>query len=394
MENQFNVGDKNILQTERNPVSQPVQIPKKSKVNFWIIFAVVLSVFLLLTSLYSLYLKNKLIKYEFPLVSINNALPTTIITTATFIPYVDVALSNVDPKYDGKRICLFGDYSVGSEHAGFKNVWTANPADFADYLITPVAPDIQKTVIACGVIRYFPEGTGHLGNYKYYLPIEIMTDAQNEKPYLDNIANSKNCDQIPGTNRRSLCYWEFALNSKDINLCKIIDNGKIKDSCFLHVANNLSQRSQCQNISQNIKAGVDFDVYYYNYWLPKGLKLMEFCDAIASSKVEDCDSVTNPEIKDRCLEKVASVSKNQTTCGSIKDLSTKMSCYSKMAIDLRNPALCENLPESHIIRPNGDEDSVVAQSICYYDYVENIKDYQICQKIKDIGYKQTCLTNK
>jgi hypothetical protein len=394
MENQINVGDQNTQQIGQNPVSQTVQTSQKPRVNFWIISTVVVLFFLLLTALYSLYLKDKLTKNEEQLVSTNNAPPPSVIAPTTFTPYIDVALSNLDPKYNKKRICLFGDYSVGREYAGFEDVWTANPAEFADYLITPVTPDIKRSVIACGVINYFPEGTGHLGNYKYYLPIEIMIDVQNEKPYLSSITNVINCNQIHGTNRKSLCYWEFALNNNDSSLCKLIDNGKIKDSCFLHVANDLSQRNLCQNINQNTKAGVDIDVYYNNYWLPRDLQLKEFCEAISSSKIEECDSVTVTEIKDRCLEKVASTTKNQTTCGIIKDLSTKMSCYSKIAIDLHNSSLCENLPESHIIRSDGNEESVVAQSICYFNYVKNTKENEVCQKIKDSGYKSACLNIK
>lgn len=42
MENQINVGDQNTQQIGQNPVSHPVQIPKKPKLNYWMISAGVL----------------------------------------------------------------------------------------------------------------------------------------------------------------------------------------------------------------------------------------------------------------------------------------------------------------------------------------------------------------
>lgn len=47
MENQTNVGNQKIQQIEQNPVSQPVQIPEKPKVNYWMISTIILLVLLL-----------------------------------------------------------------------------------------------------------------------------------------------------------------------------------------------------------------------------------------------------------------------------------------------------------------------------------------------------------
>jgi len=47
MENQINVGDQNSQQIGQNPVNQPVPIPEKLKVNYWMIFAIILLVVLI-----------------------------------------------------------------------------------------------------------------------------------------------------------------------------------------------------------------------------------------------------------------------------------------------------------------------------------------------------------
>ncbi len=43
MENQVNVGDQNTQQVGQNPVSQPMQIPEKPKINYWMVSTLILA---------------------------------------------------------------------------------------------------------------------------------------------------------------------------------------------------------------------------------------------------------------------------------------------------------------------------------------------------------------
>lgn len=52
MENQINAGDQNVQQIGQNPVSQPVQIPEKPKINYWMISTIVLMLFILFSGVY------------------------------------------------------------------------------------------------------------------------------------------------------------------------------------------------------------------------------------------------------------------------------------------------------------------------------------------------------
>ena len=47
MENQMKVGDQNTQQIGQNPINQPIQIPKKSKINYWMVSTVLLFIVLL-----------------------------------------------------------------------------------------------------------------------------------------------------------------------------------------------------------------------------------------------------------------------------------------------------------------------------------------------------------
>ena len=51
MENQISVGDQNTQQIGKNPVSEPVQIPEKPRVNYWVITSVVFVVLLIVIAL-------------------------------------------------------------------------------------------------------------------------------------------------------------------------------------------------------------------------------------------------------------------------------------------------------------------------------------------------------
>ena len=53
MENQINIGNQNTQQIGQNPVNQPIQIPKNSKVNYWMISTILLIVILVLGGFYT-----------------------------------------------------------------------------------------------------------------------------------------------------------------------------------------------------------------------------------------------------------------------------------------------------------------------------------------------------
>lgn len=53
MENQVNVGDQNVQPVGQNPVNQPIPMPKKRQVNYWMISTILLIVILVLGGFYT-----------------------------------------------------------------------------------------------------------------------------------------------------------------------------------------------------------------------------------------------------------------------------------------------------------------------------------------------------
>lgn len=72
-------------QIGQNPVNQPVQIPEKSKINYWMIFTIVLVLILVISSLYTLNLKSQQVSDYKPSITPDNRRTTTP-QTPSFVP--------------------------------------------------------------------------------------------------------------------------------------------------------------------------------------------------------------------------------------------------------------------------------------------------------------------
>lgn len=305
--------------------------------------------------------------------------------------YLDIAVNDLNPKYDNKRVCLYGDFSAGEEHVGFGiSVWVNPASNLADYLISQL-PETKD--IGCGIIKYFPKGTGQMGFYNYQLLAEIITESKDESPYTEKVNASKDCSKIPGINRRDICYWDFAAREKNVKICEFISESKIKSSCFLHLGYNLTQSNICQKIPLDNKTGVDWRLFL-NIWLPNGIPVRELCYAISSSEIKDCDNVSDQNLKEQCLANVALQTENADVCSNIKFSTTKRFCYADIAIKLNDLSICEKLPEGQVMHPNGSGEYISEQSECYWAYVARTKNYKICDRIKEEGSRISCQSIK
>lgn len=74
MENQTNVGDQNTQQIGQNPISRPVQIPEKPKVNYWMISSIALIIIVVLGGAF--YLLNSRKKTDTSIPNVSQTQPT------------------------------------------------------------------------------------------------------------------------------------------------------------------------------------------------------------------------------------------------------------------------------------------------------------------------------
>lgn len=123
MENQVNVGDQNSQQIGQNPVSQPVQIPDKPKINYWMISTLILFVVLVIGGLYTFSLRKKIPEEQ------NNkqtriTTPTSSpVTTATNSPVVSPTATTSTCK----DISSLAGYQYCDGKSGFMSSYITTP---------------------------------------------------------------------------------------------------------------------------------------------------------------------------------------------------------------------------------------------------------------------------
>ena len=141
MENQINMGDQNAQQVGKNPISQPVQIPEKLGINYWMISTIVLLVLLILGGLYTTSIKNVKISKNSDLSStkqIDNLMPTSsTVNSPTQAANAKVEVEEFTTSVLTSRKDLqskLADQEIQVVHADKnKNIWIAETID-KDYL--------------------------------------------------------------------------------------------------------------------------------------------------------------------------------------------------------------------------------------------------------------------
>lgn len=99
MENQINIDDQNAQQVGQNLVNQPVQIPSKPKVNYWMYLTIALTIMVVLGAIYTINLKRQL-DLSYSLISQQNSQQKSpVVPATTFIPTASPTLANPTSKW-------------------------------------------------------------------------------------------------------------------------------------------------------------------------------------------------------------------------------------------------------------------------------------------------------
>ena len=94
MENQINMGDQTTQQLGQNPVNQPVQIPGKPKVNYWMYVTIALVIVILFGGIYTLSLKKQLNFSYNPISKQNNQQGPSVVPVTTLFPTASPPVTN------------------------------------------------------------------------------------------------------------------------------------------------------------------------------------------------------------------------------------------------------------------------------------------------------------
>lgn len=328
-------------------------------------------------------------------------------------PYIDVELSDLSPEHDGKRICLYGNFSIGFEHIGFEHLVWVEPNLEREFISPEMTSKIVFILpekeygprmahygrsIGCGILNYSLNyslkdiasskiGYGQEGMYPYLLKVDVLTDAKDEKSYKGTLSKPTDCEKIPGTKRRGICYWDFAILTNKYRTCESIEDKAIKNFCYLHLAKILQEPKICQEIPQMFN-----DTIYQAIW-SSSAAIKDICYVVSTTdNIEWCDKILDRGMKDKCLAKVAFNTNSKDICDEIDDEnSDKKFCYADLAVKLNDLSICEDLPEGNVELPGGGSRYISTRSECYWAYVARTQKYSVCNKVRE-GWRGSCLT--
>jgi len=313
--------------------------------------------------------------------------------------YVDVALSELGPQYDGRQVCLYGAYYGGFEQSEVRDpacfagtyspderedcttkaeVWIDRNWGLGETFLEPGGRVFSDT-IACGLLQYAAEdqtgsrhGFGHLGAYSYRLIADIMASAPGESPFRGTLAYGGDCSWVSGDTRRSICYWGFAVAAGDAGSCPSIQDLDIRDSCYYEVARGTHNPGGCAPIRPEATRMLGGGEY---------ASLTDICiyEAITRDHAP-CDRIVNAALRNGCYYRVAYETGDPALCARMQrgaGLSRPGDCYGDLAYKLDDLSLCEPLDEQ-------DRD------ICYCDYAQITRQYEYCDRIVNPAIRENC----
>jgi hypothetical protein len=126
MENQVNIGDKNAQQIGQNPINQSVQIPKKSKVNYWVVSTIFLTVVVLLGGLYTSKLVGEVSLKE-------RQTPDTITPTQTIQPSPTEKPLPASPAVNDQQLKTYDGKFISFRYPSNLYIWSYGRGVSLDY---------------------------------------------------------------------------------------------------------------------------------------------------------------------------------------------------------------------------------------------------------------------
>jgi len=148
-----------------------------------------------------------------------------------------------------------------------------------------------------------------------------------------NTVNISDCDGVRYKNR---CLSNVANNTEDPNICKLITNNSERGSCYSSVAFQQKNIFICNNLQ--VKQDGDFDdkdsciIFFATH-----SKDYSYCSKVSKDSINDFNS------KESCYQEVAKSTKNADICNMIKSQVGMTGCYLSLAINLRDPSVCNGI---------------------------------------------------
>ena len=195
------------------------------------------------------------------------------------------------------------------------------------------------------------------------------------------------CDKAQDQEIKQSCrnsYFEdLSLEEKDINLCEKIQNNENntfwyteKDGCYFQFIQNKESIDYkiCEKMHDSHSKNV------CRYWISANLGDLSACEGAEDNR--QCLLIVEGKLKDIAIEK-----QDINICDNLSDTGIKNSCYlSFVGNGSKDIKICEKIQEeSKYITINSTKD------YCYHYLAINLRDVNICNKVKTDYVKKECI---
>ncbi|MEK6984181.1 MAG: hypothetical protein AABX33_06425 [Nanoarchaeota archaeon] len=170
-----------------------------------------------------------------------------------------------------------------------------------------------------------------------YLNVSIcgyITDSNTKEWCKREIAisesNFSKCESL-NQQEKSACYIGIGRSSKNVSVCKMINNELWSDQCIYSIATDSKDAVICGNIMNPTK--------------------VESCEISAVSNLKDigyCDKMLDLNNKDACYSSIAIKVDNISVCNKIQGKMSMFVCYQSLNFDGLDNNICEQAPSDFI----------------------------------------------
>ncbi|MBU0763079.1 MAG: hypothetical protein KKD39_08645, partial [Candidatus Altiarchaeota archaeon] len=214
-----------------------------------------------------------------------------------------------------------------------------------------------------------------------------------QKPKSDGNFGSgeSGCEIIQDSRKRQACWYDTAIETKDISLCEKIAAGPTKESCYSVIGMRLQDETICAKITDLSRR----DGCYTNI-------------SITSKNPQLCNKVGSDTWRAQfCLYPLALLLKDRKICEMIPELEKlnyREACFRKMSELMQDATLCDKLEDQKDIdickleagMKNNDTNTCLSitnttrKDQCLRNVGSNLKDLSICNMIGNNLDRLTC----
>ncbi len=212
--------------------------------------------------------------------------------------------------------------------------------------------------------------------------------------------NSANCTEILNESLRSECALKAKLaeceKEDNINLCKALSTGDplycgVNENCILKYSYEKGDDSTCSILDDYAKyacvaaARANYRVCYEMQYEASQKECLKLYASITGVDGNICSKISFADYREDCYKGVAENTLDYSNCLLIGTYKLHRECLSNVATNTGNATICEKLRQFYTEKEWQEDVDFCKTRVAQVNYKP-----QICQELKNTGYRQGC----